>query len=275
MITTRREALAAQISLVVTTYNWPAALDLTLASIARQRCLPGEVLVADDGSGQDTAAVVHEWAKRLPVPVRHLWQEDLGFRLARSRNRAIAAASGRYVVCIDGDMTLHPLFVADHARAARPGTFVQGWRACTGPASGARMLAERRLDCSVLAPDLRRRHRVLRIPPLAWAIHSRAHRRPRWIQGCNQGYWRDDLLRANGFDERMTDWGREDDELAARLFNAGLLRRDLRFAAVAVHIHHPTREPTGRNPNDVYLEETRRERRVRCELGIDGHLAQR
>jgi glycosyltransferase involved in cell wall biosynthesis len=260
-------------SLIITTYNWPAALDLTLASVARQAAMPDEVLVADDGSAPATAELVAGWAGRLPVPVRHLWQEDLGFRLARSRNRAIAAATGEYLVLVDGDMTLHPKFIADHRRAARPGAFVQGWRVYAGPQTGSHMLANRLLDCSPLAPDLRRRHRLLRLPPLAWLIHARAHRSPRKIQGCNQGYWREDLLRVNGFDERMTQWGGEDDELGARLFNAGVRRRDLRFAAVAVHLHHPARGGPGPNPNYRTLAETRREGRLRCEHGIDAHLA--
>ncbi len=258
-------------SLIISTYNWPEALDLTLASVARQRLMPGEVLVVDDGSGAQTAALVRAWAARLPVAVHHLWQDDAGFRLARARNSAIAAARGDYVVIIDGDMTLHPAFIADHARAARPGSFAQGWRAYTGAATRQRMLERRMLDCSVCARGLRRRHRLLRIPALAWLIHSHAHTRGRWVQGCNQGYWRTDLLRVNGFDERMTHWGREDDELAARLFNAGVRRRDLRFAAVATHLHHPARTQQSANPNDRYLEQTRRERRVRCEQGIDGH----
>lgn len=259
-------------TLIISTYNWPAALDLTLASVARQRLMPIEILVADDGSDAATAVLVREWTARLPVPVWHLWQEDLGFRLARARNRAIAAARGDYIVLVDGDMTLHPAFIADHIRAARQGSFVQGWRAYTGSATSRRMLERRLPGCSFFARDLRRRYRVLRIPALAWLIHRREHTGHRRIQGCNQGYWRSDLLRVNGFDERMTHWGREDDELAARLFNAGVRRRDLKFAAIAVHLYHPARDRQASTPNDGYLAETRREHRIRCELGIDRHL---
>src|SRR5687767_9054063 len=101
-------------SLIITTYNWKEALDLTLRSVARQVEMPDEVLVADDGSRPDTGELIRAWAQRLPVPVRHIWQEDLGFRLARSRNRAIAAATGEYIVIVDGDMALHSHFIADH-----------------------------------------------------------------------------------------------------------------------------------------------------------------
>src|SRR5215510_4962598 len=93
-----------QASLIVTTYNWPEALDLTLRSVARQSVPPAEVIIADDGSGAATRQIIDAWRERRPFPIRHVWQEDRGFRLARSRNRAIAAATSDYLVLVDGDM---------------------------------------------------------------------------------------------------------------------------------------------------------------------------
>ena len=84
----------SSVTLVITTYNWPAALDLTLKSVARQSELPDEIIVADDGSGPETARVVDARRAVSEVPLLHVWQPDEGFRLARSRNRAIAAARG-------------------------------------------------------------------------------------------------------------------------------------------------------------------------------------
>jgi hypothetical protein len=94
----------------------------------------------------------------------------------------------------------------------------------------------------------------------------------RGIKSCNMAFWRDDLLAINGFNEAMTGWGREDTELATRAFHAGLLRRELRFSALAVHLYHPTRKHVVGNPNDVILEDTRKRRLVRCERGVDQHL---
>lgn len=258
-------------TLIVTTYDWPEALDLTLGSIARQSELPDEVIVADDGSGGETAALVRQWEARLGVPLLHVWQAHAGFRLARCRNLGIAAASGDYLVFVDGDMVLHPQFVADHRWAALPGCFVQGSRARSGPDAARRLLARELVAVTPLQRDIGPRYRTLRSRWLS-RLFLRPHSRPRWIQGCNQAYWRRDLLRANGFDERMVRWGREDDELAARLFNAGLQRRDLRFAGLAVHIHHPSRTSVGPNLNDRYLFETRANRLTRCAAGLDQHL---
>ena len=145
-----------RVTLVVTTYNWPAALDLTLQSVARQSMAPMEIIVADDGSGHETEAVVTRWQGRLPTPLVHVWQADEGFRLARSRNRAIAAARGDYVIIVDGDMVLNRHFIADHVRAARHGCFIQGVRLLAGPKTAGRMLARGLLDLGFLAPDIKR-----------------------------------------------------------------------------------------------------------------------
>lgn len=264
-----------RIALVVTTYNWPDALALILASVRAQTRLPDEVIVADDGSGPATAELLVRERADFPCPLRHVWQEDLGFRVARARNLAIAASDCDYILLIDGDMVLHPRFVEDHARAARRGSFVQGMRVLTTPAGRERMLRERLTRLRFSDAGLRRRRHTLRIPLLARLLlrMSSTRRRLSGTKTCNQGWWRRDLLALNGFDERMQGWGREDEELALRAFHAGLARRTLRFGGLAFHLHHAERHRDGASPNDALLEETRRMRRTRCEQGIDAHPA--
>ncbi len=261
-----------KISLIVTTYNWKEALDLVFRSIARQSVMPEEVLIADDGSRSDTAELIVNWANNLPIPVRHIWQEDIGFRLAHSRNRAIAAAQGEYLIIIDGDMVLHRHFIADHKRAARPGFFVQGVRLLTEPATSRRMLAHGMMDLGFFCSGIRRRRHTLRNLALSWLVLQHVRTDQKAIRGSNQAYWRGDLLRVNGFDERMTGWGREDNEIAARLYHNGIRRRNLKFAALTIHLYHHQRKPEGENPNDRYLRETIENRVTRCQQGVDQHL---
>ncbi|MBJ6981694.1 glycosyltransferase family 2 protein [Luteimonas sp. MC1572] len=265
----------ASIGLLVTTYNWKDALALVLESVMRQTRLPDEVIVADDGSGRDTADLIAGIARGFPVPLRHAWQEDRGFRAARSRNQAIAACRADYLLLVDGDMVLDRRFVADHARAARPGTFVQGSRVLTGPRFRDCMLARRAGPPNALSPDVTRRRNAIHARLLSdvyRALNPRST--PHAIKTCNQGWRRDDLLRLNGFDERMEGWGREDVELAWRAFHAGIACRQLRYAGLAYHLHHTERHQDGDSANDVYLAETRAQRLTRCARGLDAHLAQ-
>jgi glycosyltransferase involved in cell wall biosynthesis len=261
-------------TLIITTYEWPAALELTLKSVARQSVVPDEVIVADDGSGPETARVLERWRARIAAPLVHLWQPHEGFRLARSRNRAIAAAKGEYLLIVDGDMVLHRHFVADHLAAARPGSFIQGVRLLTGAAAAERMLREGSLDLHFFASGIRRRRHAIRNLLLSRMLFGERAGQSA-IRGCNQAYWRYDLLRVNGFNEAFVGWGREDNEVAARLYNVGICRRNLKFQALAIHLHHPPRHPPGTNPNDAILHQAIVQGDTWCRLGLDLHVAVR
>lgn len=262
-----------KISVAVITYNWPQALELVLRALAEQSELPHEVIVTDDGSRPETTELLQRLATGFPVRLVHLWQEDDGARMSRARNRAIAAAQGDYVILLDGDMVTHRHFVADHRAFARPGCFVQGSRVLTDAALSQRMLDEKLIHLGFFSQGVERRRNTLRLPPIAQA-YARLSRTRRGIKSCNMGFWRDDLIAINGFNEAMTGWGREDTELAARALNFGLLRRNVRFSALAFHLYHPTRKHLLDNPNDVILEATRQRRLVRCERGLEPHRAE-
>ena len=262
-------------SVVITTYNWPQALELALQALARQDLLPHEVVVADDGSRDDTRAMLERVAKGYPVPLRHSWVEDKGFRVSLARNRAIAATSGDYVLLLDGDMVAHPRFVADHVWAAKPHTFVQGMRVLTDEEGRERLLSHEADQLGFFDRGLTRRRHTLRIPPLAaLSLRTTEGQSGNAIKTCNQGWWRDDLVKLNGFDERFEGWGREDKDLAVRAFHAGLKRRSLRFAGLATHLYHPERHEEGASPNDGLLADTRATSRVRSPLGLDRHITE-
>jgi len=270
---TRRTPTRA--SVVITTYKWPAALRRALEALARQSTLPHEVIVADDGSGDETRTLIRSLAHDFPVPLRHSWIEDRGFRVALARNRAIAASSGDYVLLLDGDMLAHPLFVADHLRAAQPGSFVQGMRVLATAEASARMLSGETAALGFFDPGLKRRRHTLRIPPLArLSLRLSQGQSEQAIKTCNQGWWREDLVALNGFDERFEGWGREDKDLAARAFHAGLQRRSLRFAGLATRLYPRERHEEGASPNDELLDDTRTSRRIRSPQGLDRHLAE-
>lgn len=261
-------------SLVVTTYERPDALAAVLATVAAQRQWPDEIIVADDGSGPRTREVVAAFAAHSPAPVGYVRQEHEGFRVARLRNLAIGAARGDHVVFVDGDMLLHPEFIADHRRAARPRRYVQGVRI---PLDAARTQA-----ALTTLPGQREAWRggargLRRI----WTIHSPALARCSArignavvaIKSCNLGVWRNDLLAVNGFNQAMIGWGPEDKELCARLRHLGCRRRTLVFGGIAWHLHHPPAARDRRVENEAILAATRRERSVRCTPGL-AELAQ-
>jgi glycosyltransferase involved in cell wall biosynthesis len=255
-------------SLLIATYNWPAALALALSSVRAQRTLPADVVVADDGSGDETRTLIERESASFPVPLRHIWHEDLGFRLATIRNKSMAAAAGNYLIQVDGDLVLHPAFVESHVAFARRGTYVQGSRAMLDAKRTAETLASGVLTASALSAGVRNRVNAIYLPSLAGLIRGPTDPLKR-TRGCNMAFWRDDIVRVNGYNEAIEGWGREDSELAARLQNSGVRRRNLKFSAVAWHLDHRTRAQDALDRNHAEFERAVRERLTRCERGID------
>ena len=268
---------ATRAALVVTTYNWPSALDLVLESVLAQNRGPAEVFVADDGSGGDTATLVASYLPRFAergVPLQHVWQEDRGFRAGAIRNRAIAEASAPYMLLIDGDCVLHHDFVRSHLAFARPGHFVQGTRVLLDEERTRQAIAERRTRWSVLDQGVRNRLNALSLPILSPLVPTSSDPLS-GVRSANMGFWRSDALRVNGFDERFVGWGREDSEFVVRLTNAGVRRRKLKFGGIVYHLWHPEQPRDALDANDRLLAKVRASGARWCESGIDQYLAGR
>jgi glycosyltransferase involved in cell wall biosynthesis len=260
-----------RLSIIVLTYERTDALELVLRGLARQTVTPHEVIVTDDGSAPPTRALVQRLARELPPPVVYLTQEHRAARMARARNRGIAASSGDYVVFLDGDMVPERHFVEDHRGFARQGCFVQGSRVLASEELTRTLFAEQRLDVRFGEPGIDRRRHVLR-NRLLRELYGIPNQRRGGVKSCNLAFWRDDLVRLNGFNEAMEGWGLEDVELVVRAFHGGLRRRDLRMGGSAVHLWHAPNYLKAENPNHRILATTTATGAVRCARGLDAHL---
>ncbi len=262
-----------KISLIITTYNWKEALRLSLASCLQQTMPPAEIVIADDGSGPDTAALIQNFAAHSPIPVIHSWQEDQGFRLAASRNKAIAKSSGDYIILIDGDILLERNFIADHANFARPKSFVQGTRVLLSASLSQHILAQASLPESFCRSDVENKKNCIRSKLLSRLFSHRDCGRG-GVRTCNFAFWREAALKVNGFNEAFKGWGREDSEFTARLLHAGFIRRNIKFHALVYHLYHPQNDRSQLAANDHLLHNTVEEKLTWCTKGLTAHLLQ-
>jgi glycosyltransferase involved in cell wall biosynthesis len=263
------------ISIIVSTYNREEALDVVLRALSRQSDRKFEIVVADDGSGPATARVVGEWASRTMLPIKHVWHDDRGFRLADIRNHGILASAGAYVIFLDGDCIARPKFVATHRRLAESGWFVTGTRILMSPDLTHRILHQGlEPESWGLARWLvpRSRRQVNRFVPLLdlqlGGMRKLTARRWRGARGSNMAFWRADLEKVDGFDASFSGWGREDSDLLIRLIRAGVRRKDGRFATGVLHLWHPEADRSRLAENDRQLDEVLNSTRTLARRGL-------
>ena len=170
--------------------------------------MPSEIIIADDGSGIATRDVVRHFEAVSPVPVRHIWHEDRGFRVAAIRNKAIAASRCDYLIQIDGDLILQRNFIQDHIAFAKEGHYVAGSRGIITEALTRKVLSGEITSLSALSRGVRNSNNVVRIPLMAYLYRTLGP--SRFVKGCNMAFWRSDLIRVNGYDEEFRGWGGED-----------------------------------------------------------------
>lgn len=260
-----------KISLIITTYNWKEALWLSLKSALAQTEKPTEIIVADDGSSDDTTELINTVAENSPVQIIHSRQEDKGFRLAKSRNKAIARASGDYIILIDGDILLEEHFIYDHRRFARAGTFVQGTRVLISEQLSAGILQEQKLLGAFCTRGVENKKNCIRSGILA-SLFSFKSKNVYGVRTCNFAFWRRDALAVNGFNEEFVGWGREDSEFTARLIHRGLVRRNLKFNGLVYHLYHSISDRSFLEANDRILQNTLDQKVLWCEKGISQYL---
>lgn len=263
------------ISVVLATYQWPGALEVVLRALAEQKGESFEVVVADDGSGDETAQLIQRWSGHFEM--RHVWQPDEGFRKARAFDLAALAAGGNYLVFLDGDCMPRRGFMNAVRRAALPGWFLSTKRLNLSPS-----LSTRVVDRGVpiwrwsAAEWLLRAPRHMARP--GYLVPARDRRRP-WREGqpeffppgasyCFVGLPRADFERVNGYDARCVRWNDgEDQDLAIRLRRSGLRCGWPGPASTLLHLWHATRKQSS-NPHSRLYRETAAGTHVEAMVGL-------
>ncbi len=252
---------------------------MCLLSAFRQSLLPQEILIADDGSNDDTAELIRNFSKIAPVPLVHVWHEDNGFRLAEIRNKAIAVAQGDYIVQVDCDIIMEKHFIEDHCRLAKPGVFVAGKRTFLSQRKSKHIFQKKEWEPIHFwswGVDMARRKNTIRSSWLSRCFskwESLGTKRLLGKMGANVAFWRNDLIAINGYDENFVGYGYEDADLFRRFIRFGLQCHNLRHLAICYHLYHPPRRgEVNRKNQESYLD---KQKAIHCELGIDRHLGNR
>jgi glycosyltransferase involved in cell wall biosynthesis len=234
-----------KLSVVMTTYNSPAWLEKVLWGYSVQRHRDFEIVIGDDGSRDDTRQLIDRMREETGLPIKHVWQEDDGFRKCRILNKAILQAEAPYLVFTDGDCIPRADFLAVHAAEALPGHYLSGGYHKLPMSTSVAITKDDILSGRCFELKWLKAHGLkssyknskLTATPARAKLLNRLTPTKCNFKGSNASVWRDDVMRVNGFDERMP-WGGLDREFGVRLINAGIRPKHVRYNAIVIHLDH-------------------------------------
>lgn len=263
-------------SLLISTYNWPKALSVCLQSVLKQTIKPNEILIADDGSTDETKKLIDKFKDSTSIPIKHIWHPDNGFKLAEIRNKAIAVADFDYIIQIDGDLYLNKNFIKDHLNFAKPNSFVRASRIYLNDVVSKKLLNEELKTIKYFSTGVSNRFSAFRAPFL-WKRFETNYKikgdELYEIHGCNMAYWKADALKVNGYNEDFIGWGPEDKEFVARLLNASVNKRFLKLGGIVFHIWHKENTKNNLENNQNILQHAIKNKISRCKTGLNQYLS--
>ena len=234
-----------KLSIIISTYNSEAWLHKVLLGYTIQTENDFEIIVADDGSTSKTKEVIEGFKTKFKHSILHVWHEDKGFRKCIILNQAILKSNTDYLLFTDGDCIPRKDFVAQHLKAKEVGYFLSGGyfklpMSISKAISDADILEQNCFKISWLKSQglkinfkwTKLSHNNYFAAFMNWLTPTK-----RSWNGHNSSGFKADILAINGFNE-LLDYGGEDREMGERLFNNGLLSKQIRYAAICVHLDH-------------------------------------
>lgn len=256
------------LTLIISVYKDKEALQAIFNSLRHQSFKKFEVIVAQDAESDEFKSLIEEYASFFPI--QHVQQNDDGFRKNRILNAAIRCVRTEKVVFVDGDCVLHSQFLSEYNRSISQGKICMGRRVMTDQRNSRSMRLGKIVTPSffkMLFSGTSYLEEGVYLPSFPRKWISEPH-----LLGCNMGWYLQDLIDLNGFDEDYIHPGYgEDCDIEMRGLKMGLIKYPMRFKAIQYHLHHGRPE---REEAIVYSKEKFDQKKnmdgFRCENGLVG-----
>lgn len=234
-----------KVSVIITTYNAAEWLRKVLIGYSVQTECDFEIVIADDGSTSETQELLSLFSSKFKYPIVHVWQEDNGFQKSKILNKAILKSNSEYLLFTDGDCIPRNDFVEMHLKYQEKGFFLSGGYFKL-PLSISKLISEIDIinsNCFRLSWLKKngfkanfKSSKLTQSDLLSQFMNWITPTKKSW-NGHNSSGWKSDIIAVNGYNQDM-QYGGLDRELGERLFNFGLLSKQIRYSAICLHLDH-------------------------------------
>ena len=234
-----------KVSIIITTYNAEEWLRKVLIGYSVQTESDFEIVIADDGSTSKTKDLINSFSSKFKHPIVHVWQEDNGFQKPKILNKAILASNSDYLLFTDGDCIPRKDFIATHLHYKEEGYFLSGGyfklpMSISNAISENNIVSQECFEISWLKKQglkfnfklIKLTHNQFVAAFMNWLTPTK-----RSWNGHNSSGFKKDIIAVNGFNEVMK-YGGLDRELGERMFNNGMLSKQIRYSAICLHLDH-------------------------------------
>lgn len=273
-----------KISVIVPVYNRLEHLRALCLCLIKQEEQPYELIISDDGSSQKVMDFIGDLLPRMQFKVKHIYQEDLGFRKTRALNNGVREAEGEILVFCDQDLIFPETHLKKIKEEIKKRQFLMG-----------RPYSTTEIEKNEIIKNLeegKEYKESIKIVPEEYTISVRGtlkrdkrrrilnkiglNKRGIRLVGMSYAMYKEDYIAVNGYDEKYIGWGLEDDDFGNRLAAHGVTGKEFIEEPIQLHLYHPFDPTKKQSANEEYYykrkEEILKNKDFFCEFGYSNSL---
>lgn len=258
------------ISLIISIYDKYDYLYIVLKSIEKQVFKNFEVVIAEDCEKDKMKEFIKKWKQEFSFPIKHVFQEDIGFRKNMILNKAIRNSIGKYLVVIDGDCILHHRFLENYIRFFNKGYDVVFGRRGEMSEKLSKKILDKKGNYKINLFDLMLPYSKAWTECIYLPFFISLKKRALRLLGSNMGFTRKIIYKINGFNEDYIGACiGEDTDLEWRFLKAGAKYKASKNRLIQYHIFHGRANRINTTVGDEILRRTKNNNEWFCKNGLE------
>lgn len=268
-----------KISLIVTLYNRLEYARNMILALQQQTKQIDELIFADDGSSEDVYEYIKDLLQECKFKIKYVYQQDIGFRLAASRNNGARAAENEYLIFLDQDVIFDKDFIKKiyESRKKKRMVFSEALGSSDEEKQRIQKIINEKYDYEKIYKIISEEKKIeqdgiVKKEKLYNVLYKlKLRTRGAKIVGLIFSLYKEDYVAINGFDENYIGWGHEDDDFGNRFFKYGGETYSFKFERYPIHMYHKSASTKDGSVNENYYRERKKEickSNYKCEYGF-------